>query len=232
MPLLQRKPKPAPTPATPLEEAIAKIHVFRERITALEAELAPLRDAQRRALRAARGDPKATASDSAAPTRAAADYFLGHGEREAVDAALAETAARDNAEAAEQHAAALALAELDRRIRPLESRRDAARAALKDAEYRALRAYAEQLDAERRALLQKQADLLACIYAVTDLMNDKLAPGREAIAPPSFARIRSVEIPPTQLQTTGYVTFLDDKRLAQAAQQVVAHLSELGVVEA
>jgi|GEM_PF-3197179 len=231
MPLLQRKPKPAPAPASPLEDAIAEIHVARERITALEAELTPLRDAQRRALRAARGGPRAQ-SDSGALPRAAADYFLGRGERDAVDAALAETAANDNAEAAEQHAAALALAELDRRIRPLESRREAARTALKDAEYRALRAYAEQLDAERRALLQKQADLLAGIYAVTDLMYDKLAPGREAIAPPSFARIRTVEAPPTQLQPAGqYATFLDDKRLAQAAQQVVAHLSELGVVE-
>ncbi|MEW5882272.1 MAG: hypothetical protein AB1761_17760 [Pseudomonadota bacterium] len=232
MPLLQRKPKPAPAPATPLEEAIAKIHAARERITALEAELAPLRGAQMRAHRAARGGPKATAADSPALARVAADYFLGHGQRDAVDAALAETASNDNREAAEQRAVALALAELDRRIRPLESRRDAARAALKDAEYRALRAYAEQLDAERRALLQKQVDLLASIYAVADLMYDKLAPGREAIAPPSFARIRSVEIPPTQLQTTGYVTFLDDKRQAQAAQQVVAHLAELGVVEA
>lgn len=231
MPLLQRKPKPAPAPVSPLEEAIAEIHAAKRQIEEAESHLRPLREAQKRAHRAARGGPKATASDNTALTRAAADYFLGHGERDAVDAALAETAANDNAEAAEQHAAALALAELDRRIRPYETRRDNAREYLNGSRYRALRAYAEQLDAERRALLQKQADLLASIYAVADLMTPVIAPHREAIVPPSFARIRSVETPPTQLQTTGYATFVDDKRLAAAAAEVVAHLSELGVVE-
>ena len=233
MRLLQRKPKNQPVPpASPVEEAVAAMRDSLARATAAESELKPLRSAQHRAHRAARGGPKAK-TDDASLSVAAADYFLGRTGRETVDSALAETAAVESAEASEQQTAALALLELDRRIKPLEAQRDAAVRAYRDAQYRALRCYAEQLDAERRALMQRQADLLANIYAVDDLLSPLVRPeeGLGNIAAPFFMRPRGVEILPTALQPAGqYATFLDDKRLAAAKEQVLTELRMLGAL--
>jgi hypothetical protein len=227
--------QPAAAEPSDLDFALTALHNAERAVAEIDAQLAPLLDAQRKAHRgASRHTSNRPALSDVDAEQAAADYYLGTGSVNAVTEQLSAEATAAATAAKDAQVAALAIEGLQKRIEPLQRKRASYVDVATWNRYLALRTLAKQLDDERLALMQADAHLLAQIYALADLIEPlakaQAHKGAAPIAAPDYLRPKLVEFLPTALRPVGeYAAMIDAERAAAGRAVVDAKLRELGL---